>query len=305
MTETEPMQVLLYYLYFPVEQPEEYMKEHRQLCEKLELLGRILISDEGINGTVSGSVSHTEAYMEALRSDPRSARIEFKIDPCEEHLFPKLSIKVRSEIVTLGLPDEADIDPNETTGTHLSATEFYEAMQDDDVVIIDGRNKYEADMGKFKNAIVPEIDSFREFPEWFNERAEELKNKKILTYCTGGIRCEKLSGYLVKQGCKDVSQLDGGIIKYGKDPEIRGRDFDGLCYVFDKRVGVESNFTDTRKIISTCVFCETKVPEYSNCAWPDCNRQYFVCSECLDKENNFCSIECRDASAASDRIGSF
>lgn len=294
----EPMQVLLYYLYFPLDDPQEYMKEHRALCEDLELLGRILIGDEGINGTVSGTVANTQAYMNALQSDPRTAKIEFKIDPCDEHLFPKLSIKVRDEIVTLGLEAEDDIDPNEITGTHLNAEEFYQAMQEDDVIIIDGRNKYEADMGKFKNAVVPEIDSFREFPEWFRERADEMKHKKILTYCTGGIRCEKLSGFLLQEGCEDVSQLDGGIIKYSKDPETKGRDFEGLCYVFDKRVGIEANFTETRKIISTCRHCGETVAEYSNCGWPDCNRQFFICPNCIEKEGSYCCSECREENEA-------
>lgn len=287
------MQVLLYYLYFPLEDPDEYLVQHRELCESLDLRGRILIGSEGINGTVSGSVANTRAYMEAMRADPRTAEMQFKIDPCEEHLFPKLSIKVRDEIVTLGLTAEDDIDPNEVTGRRLSPSEWYEAMQDDDVVIIDGRNKYEADMGHFKDAICPDIESFREFPEWFEGHADEIRGKKVLTYCTGGIRCEKLSGYLIKQGCENVSQLEGGIVTYGKDPEMKGRDFQGLCYVFDKRVGVEANFTETREIISTCRYCGTRVPEYSNCGWPDCNRQFFICPDCLESEGPFCSAECR------------
>lgn len=288
------MQVLLYYLYFPVEDPEQYMIDHRALCEALELKGRILIGKEGINGTVSGSIEGTQKYMEALRADPQTTSIQFKIDPCEEHLFPKLSIKVRKEIVTLGLPEEEDIDPRELTGKHLSPKEFYEAMQEKDVVIIDGRNRYEADMGRFKNAIVPEIKNFREFPQWFEEHGREIKDKKILTYCTGGIRCEKLSGYLRKVGCEEVYQLEGGIISYGKDPEIKGRDFEGLCYVFDKRVCVETNFTETRKVISSCRFCNVIVPEYTNCGWPCCNRQIFICRDCLEKEGSFCSSECRE-----------
>lgn len=287
------MQVLLYYLYFALENPDEYMEQHRELCESLDLRGRILIGAEGINGTVSGSVASTEAYMEAIRSDPRTAEMQFKIDPCDGHLFPKLSIKVRDEIVTLGLAAEDDIDPNEVTGRRLSPSEWFEAMQADDVVIIDGRNKYEADMGHFKDAICPDIESFREFPEWFERHAEEIRDKKILTYCTGGIRCEKLSGYLIKQGCEDVSQLEGGIVTYGKDPKVRGRDFQGLCYVFDRRVGVEANFTETRKIISTCCYCETRVAEYTNCAWPECNCQFFICPDCLESEGPFCSADCR------------
>ena len=298
------MQVLLYYLYFQLEDPQSYCEEHRHLCESLDLKGRILIGDEGINGTVSGRTEDTETYMDALRSDPLTADIEFKIDPCSEHLFPKLSVKVREEIVTLGLSGEADIDPNETTGKRLSPREFYEAMQESEAVILDGRNRYESDMGRFKGALCPGIDNFREFPDWFREHADELRGKKILTYCTGGIRCEKLSGFLLREGCQDVSQLDGGIVKYGKDPEVRGRDFEGLCYVFDKRVGVESNFTDTRKVISTCRYCQVTVPEYSNCKRPDCNRQFFICPKCREKEGIFCSAECREQSSSGEaRLG--
>ncbi len=288
------MRVLLYYLYFPLPEPGTYLESHRELCERLELRGRILLGREGINGTVSGTLENTEAYMNALRQDPRTSRIEFKVDPCDEHPFPRLSIKIRDEIVTLGL-GERDIDPNEITGKRLTPREFYEAMQEEDTVVIDGRNRYEAEMGHFKGAICPDIDNFREFPDWFRAHGEKLRGKKILTYCTGGIRCEKLSGFLKKEGCEDVSQLDGGIVNYGKDPDVRGRDFEGLCYVFDKRVGVEVNSTETRRIISTCHHCGAKVPQYSNCSWPDCNRQFFICPDCRERVGLFCSADCREA----------
>ena len=296
-TSSAPYQVLLYYRYVPIADAVAYHTGHRELCESLELRGRIIIGSEGINGTVSGSVENTNRYMEAMLADPLTAGMEFKIDPAEGHVFPKLSIKVRKEIVTLGLPGEADIDPNSLTGERLSPREFYEAMQEEDVVVIDGRNDYEAELGRFKNAICPPIRSFRDFPEWLRENAPNLRGRKILTYCTGGIRCEKLSGYIRQEGFDQVYQLDGGIVKYGKDPEVRGRDFEGLCYVFDERVGVEVNLTETRKIITHCRSCGAEESRYGNCRWPDCNEQIFVCSDCRGTHGLFCGEACREAAA--------
>ena len=224
--ETPPFQVLLYYLYVPISDPAEYMERHRALCEELELRGRIIIGEEGINGTVSGTFENTQAYVEAMNSDPLTAAMEFKIDPAESHVFPKLSVKVREEIVTLGLPKEEDIDPNEVTGDRLSPSEWLEAMQEEEVVIIDGRNLYEAELGKFKGAVVPDIDSFREFPEWLREHREELQQKKkILTYCTGGIRCEKLSGFLKKEGFDNVYQVTRWYREIRQRPEGSGTGF--------------------------------------------------------------------------------
>lgn len=290
-----PYQVLLYYRYVPIEDPEAYAKEHRALCESLSLRGRIIIGDEGINGTVSGTTAETNRYMESMHGDPLTTEMEFKVDPAGEHTFPKLSIKVREEIVTLGLDESTDIDPNEITGERLSPREFYEAMQQEDVVVIDGRNDYEAELGHFKGAICPPIGNFREFPDWLRENASQLEGKKILTYCTGGIRCEKLSGFLRKEGFEDVYQLDGGIVKYGKDPEVQGRDFEGLCYVFDQRVEVEVNRTETRKIITHCRHCGVEQAHYGNCRWPSCNEQIFVCPDCREKQGLYCGASCREA----------
>ncbi|MCB1204308.1 MAG: rhodanese-related sulfurtransferase [Verrucomicrobiae bacterium] len=289
-----PFQVLLYYRYVHIPDAADYLERHRELCSRLELKGRILIGEEGINGTVSGETPSTEAYMKALHEDPITADIVFKIDPAEDHVFPKLSIKLRHEIVTLGLPDEADIDPNQITGERLSPVEFYEAMQEEDSVIIDGRNLYEADLGRFKGAICPSVDNFREFPGWLRDHADELKGKKLLTYCTGGIRCEKLSGFLRREGFERVYQLEGGIVTYGKDPEVRGRDFEGLCYVFDERVGVEVNRTETRRVISRCRHCGIEESRYGNCRLPECNAQIFVCPACREKIGLFCGEDCHE-----------
>lgn len=291
---TAPFEVLLYYRYVRIDDPGAALREHRALCESLGLKGRIILGEEGINGTVSGPVAATRAYMAALHSDPRFADMEFKIDAAEGHVFPKLSIKVREEIVRLGLDEESDIDPNELTGERLSPLAFYEKMQEEEVVIIDGRNDYEAELGRFKNAICPPVENFRDFPEWLREHADELRGKKILTYCTGGIRCEKLSGLIRKEGFDEVYQLDGGIVKYGKDPAVRGRDFEGLCYVFDERVSVEVNHTETRTVISHCRYCGAEEPHYGNCRWPECNEQIFVCPSCREEHGLFCGSACRE-----------
>lgn len=292
---TAPFQVLLYYRYVPIPDPEDYAQRHHALCEELGLRGRVLIGAEGINGTVSGETAATEAYMEAMHRDPLTAEMVFKIDPAEGHVFPRLAVKHRPEIVTLGLPGESDIDPNELTGERLSPREFLEAMRDEDAVIIDGRNLYEAELGRFKGAVCPPIENFREFPGWLREHADELRGKKLLTYCTGGIRCEKLSGYLLKEGFEQVYQLEGGIVTYGKDPEVRGRDFEGLCYVFDERVGIEVNHTETRRIISHCRYCGSEQPHYGNCRLPTCNAQIFVCPSCRESVGLYCDATCRAA----------
>ena len=231
-------EVLLFYRYSPIPNTDELVESTRALCQELGLLGRILIAGEGVNGTVSGEVAATRAFIEAFAANPVTAEIEFKIEPADDHAFKRLSVKLRDEIVTLGLPEGEEVDPNKTTGRRLSPPDFMRALEeaDDDVVILDGRNDYESALGHFHGAVCPDVEHFRDFPQWVRENMAHLKDKKILTYCTGGIRCEKLSGFLINEGFGDVSQLEGGIIKYGQDEAARGKHFDGKCYVFDSRI---------------------------------------------------------------------
>lgn len=294
---SSPYEVLLYYRYFSVEKPQEYVSEHLKLCEELGLLGRILVAREGINGTVSGLREHTQAYQAILRAQPGTGDMEFKVDPADGHSFEKLSIKARDEIVTLGLSSSEDIDPNETTGHYLSPEEFYEAMQDPNAVILDARNDYESQLGKFRNAICPNVDSFRDLPQWIRDHRAELEGKRILTYCTGGIRCEKFSGYLLSEGFEDVSQLHGGIVTYGRDTEIQGRDFEGQCYVFDQRIGVPVN-TANPSVVADCKHCGVPIERYRNCGFTPCNAQFFCCSDCEESRGSFCSEACREQKLA-------
>jgi UPF0176 protein len=282
--------VLLYYKYVTIEDPEEFAKQHLQFCKELGLKGRILVAKEGINGTVSGTVAQTDTYMETMKQDPRFADIVFKIDEADGHAFKKMHVRPRKELVTLRLKE--DVDPRKITGKYLSPKEFYEAMQDKNTVVLDARNDYEYDLGHFRGAIRPDIKTFRELPEWVENNRHLLEGKKILTYCTGGIRCEKFSGWLIKQGFEDVSQLHGGIVTYGKDPEVQGELWDGKCYVFDERIAVPINRKE-HVVVGRDYFDGQPCERYVNCANPECNRQ-FLCSE--ENEHKYlrsCSHECR------------
>ncbi|GGE39392.1 UPF0176 protein [Pullulanibacillus camelliae] len=289
---TKPYRVLLYYKYAHIDNPEEYTAQHLAFCKALELKGRILVSAEGINGTVSGTFDQTERYMDELKNDPRFAGIEFKIDEADDHAFKKMFVRYKPELVSLKL--EEDVNPNELTGKHLEPKEFLEAMQDEDVIIIDARNDYEHQIGHFRNALLPNIHAFRDLPKWIQENLADKKDKKILTYCTGGIRCEKFTGYLLKEGFKDVSQLHGGIVEYGKDPEVKGKYYDGKCYVFDSRIAVPVNRTEEDVIVGQCYYCGKAEDRLVNCANPECNRQHICCEECEVKYERSCSKECRE-----------
>lgn len=268
------------------------------MCERLGLRGRILIAAEGINGTVSGPCAATEDYMRILGDDARTQGMEFKVDEAEGHAFPRMNVKLREEVVTLGLAEE-DFSPAELTGEHLSPVQWREMMDQKDVVMIDARNDYEWELGHFEGALLPPVQNFRELPEWVELHRDELEGKKILTYCTGGIRCEKFSGFLLREGFKDVFQLDGGIVSYGKDPAVRGEKFAGKCYVFDERIGVEVNRTEGAMVVSHCVHCGEPCDRYVNCGWSSCNGQHFCCELCEQEVMRYCSRACGEAALVS------
>ncbi|MFE4708547.1 rhodanese-related sulfurtransferase [Peribacillus simplex] len=288
--ETKPYRVLLYYLYVPIENHEEFAAEHLAACKALELKGRILVAAEGINGTVSGTIEQTNKYMDMMKSDPRFADIVFKIDEADGHAFKKMHVRPRNELVTLRL--EEDINPNRTTGKYLSPKEFFEQMQDENTIVLDARNDYEFDLGHFRGAIKPEITNFRELPDWVQENREMFEGKKILTYCTGGIRCEKFSGWLVEEGFEDVSQLHGGIATYGKDPEVQGELWDGQMYVFDERIAVPINQKE-HVIVGRDIYSGEPCERYVNCANPECNKKILCSEENEHKHMRSCTHECR------------
>jgi UPF0176 protein len=278
--------ILLYYYYTPIQDPEAFREEHHLLCLELNLLGRIIVAAEGLNGTVSGLREDCEKYMAAVKADARFKDIDFKVEPSDKHVFTKLHVRCKPEIVHSSLRHLA---PQEKTGIHLSPAEFKKIKDQDDVVILDVRSDYEHLVGKFKNALTLDIENFRDFPEKVEE-LKPLKDKKIITYCTGGVKCEKASAFLLEQGFQNVYQLHGGIIKYGL--EEGGEDFEGKCYVFDNRLTVDVNKVNP-KIISRCYICQEPSDRMVNCANPTCNIHVPMCESCGETMEGTCSDTCK------------
>ncbi len=281
--------VLLYYNYTKIENPEQFAKEHLALCKSLGLKGRILVAEEGINGTASGTIEATQQYMDWMHNDERFKDTWFKIDESEGHAFRKMFVRPRKELVALNL--EEDVDPLRLTGEYLDPKAFKEALLDEDTIVLDARNDYEYDLGHFRGAIRPDIRNFRELPEWIRENKEKFMDKKVVTYCTGGIRCEKFSGWLLREGVENVAQLHGGIATYGKDPEVKGEMWDGKMYVFDDRISVEINQVD-KQIIGKDWFDGTPCERYINCGNPSCNRQIITSEENEAKHLGGCCYDC-------------
>lgn len=278
--------VLLYYIYSKIENPVAYRDIHHQFCLDHHLLGRIIIAPEGLNGTVSGTKEECEAYMNWVKSDLRFSSIDFKVESHHENAFKKLYVRIKKEIVHSELP----VDPTVRTGKHLEPSEFKKMLQDPEVVLVDMRSNYEHSVGRFKGALSFDMENLRELPEHVHE-IEHLKDKKIITYCTGGIKCEKASAYLLDRGFKDVYQLHGGIIKYGL--EEGGENFDGKCYVFDGRLTTEVNKVNP-EVISTCYICGEKCDRMVNCANAECNEHVAICEDCGWKMEGACSQTCKD-----------
>lgn len=301
MSSHTPYQILLYYKFVAIPDPEAFTMEHLAYCKALGLKGRILIAEQGINGTVSGTVEQTEQYMKDLRSDPLFADIVFKIDPAEQHVFRKMFVRHKKELVTLRYDQE--INPAVKTGQHLSPQQFYNYLQREDVIVLDGRTDYEYDLGHFRNAIRPDVESFKEFPTWIEQNMQQFKDRPILTYCTGGIRCELLTGVMMDQGFNNVYQLDGGIVTYGKDPEVQGRLWDGKCYVFDERISVQINQTEEDVVVGTCYHCGQLADTLINCADDTCHRQHIVCDPCQESHHQYCSPACEEHDQARTQAG--
>ncbi|MEM6642030.1 MAG: rhodanese-related sulfurtransferase [Bacteroidota bacterium] len=281
--------ILLYYCYTAIEDPDEFRVEHHRLCLNLSLRGRIIVASEGLNGTVSGTENNCKKYMQTVLADPRFAKTEFKIDIDNKPAFEKLHVRVKPEIVKSDLPG---IDPNKKTGAYVEPEEFASILKESpqDTVILDVRSNYEHHIGKFKNAVTLDLDNFRDFPEKITE-LQAFKDKKIITYCTGGIKCEKASAYLLDQGFENVHQLHGGIIKYGL--EAGGEDFQGKCYVFDGRIVQDVNSVNPT-VISRCFVTGEPSDRMVNCANPHCNKHIPMSEKGAEVYKGCCSEECMD-----------
>lgn len=254
----------------------------KTLCEGLNLRGRILISPHGLNGTVGGEMDDLKKYIKATKEFPGFKGIVFKWSDGAREDFPRLSVKVRDEIVAFRATDELRVDETGVVGggKHLKPKDVHKLVEEkgEEVVFFDGRNAHEAAIGKFKNAVVPDTHTTHDFiTELESGKYDDLKNKPIVTYCTGGIRCEVLSSLMINRGFKEVYQIDGGIVKYG---EVYGDDglWEGSLRVFDNRMTVD--FSDHAKTIGKCSHCDGPTNNYENCAYANCNDLVLICLNC-------------------------
>lgn len=280
--------IILYYKFTPISDPEAVRLWQRALCEKLNLKGRILISKHGINGTVGGDIDDVKAYIKDTKSYFKGTT--FKWSEGGRDQFPRLSIKVRDEIVTFGAADEIEVDEHGIVGSgkHIKPAQVHELVKKhgNDVIFFDGRNAYEAAVGKFKDAIIPEVEHTRDFGRELDDpKYNDIKDKPIVTYCTGGVRCEVLSMMMKKRGFKEVYQIDGGIVKYGETYKDEGL-WEGSLYVFDDRMGLK--FSDKAKDIGVCIHCQGNTSNYENCANKACNKLVLICQNCAT-DHDYCT----------------
>ena len=291
----ELQKIILYYGFTPIEDPEAMKLWQKTLCETLGLKGRILISKHGINGTLGGDMSALKKYVRQTKEYPGFRGIDFKWSDGTGNDFPRLSVKARKEIVAFGAPDELKVDQAGVVngGIHLRPEEVNQlvAERGDDVVFFDGRNAFEAKIGKFKNAIVPNTHTTHDFiADLESGRYDHLKDKPIVTYCTGGIRCEILTPIMKNRGFKEIYQIKGGIVRYGEKFKD-GEDslWEGSLYVFDKRMNME--FSDKAKTIGECEKCSAPTSQFYNCADLGCRDLILLCQDCAAKPEN---LACQD-----------
>jgi UPF0176 protein len=290
--------ILLFYKFAPLSDPEAVRLWQKTLCERLNLRGRILISKHGLNGTVGGNLEDLKTYVKETKAYAPFKGVTFKWSEGSREDFPRLSVKVRPEIVTFGVPDELKVDEHGVIngGKHLTPQEVHTlvAERGEDVVFFDGRNAYEAAVGKFKDAVVPAAGTTRDFlQELEGDKYAGIKDKPVVTYCTGGIRCEVLSALMKNRGFKEVYQIDGGIAKYGETYGDGGL-WEGSLYVFDRRMGMK--FSERAKDIGECLRCRASTSNYENCANKACNKLILLCDIC--KQTPMCSEKCAALIAA-------
>ncbi|TFD64185.1 rhodanese-related sulfurtransferase [Cryobacterium ruanii] len=298
--------ILLYYIFTPLADPEAVRLWQRDLCAGLGLRGRILISKDGLNGTVGGDLPAVKKYIRKTRDYAPFRHIDFKWSEGtgldgkgQSRDFPRLVVKVRDEIVSFGAPGELRVNTAGVVGggTKLAPAELNAlvAARGDDVVFFDGRNKFEAEIGHFRNAVVPDVANTREFvAELDSGKYDHLKGKPVVTYCTGGIRCEVLSGLMKSRGFGEVYQLDGGIVRYGEAFGNEGL-WSGSLYVFDQRMSID--FAPDAAIIGTCQICAAPTTNMLNCRDSSCREQLVVCAACVAAAAPTCTAHASEASA--------
>lgn len=293
---------MLFYAFAPVADPEAVRLWQRSLCEQHGLRGRILISKDGINVTLGGELGALKQYVKATKEYFKQVDVKWSDGSADD--FPRLSVKTRAEIVSFGAPGELEVDENGVVGggKHLQPEELHELVAEKEVVFFDGRNAFEAAIGKFKNAVVPDVSTTRDFiKELDSGKYDSLKDKPIVTYCTGGVRCEVLSSLMLNRGFSEVYQLDGGIVRYGEKFRDQGL-WEGSLYVFDQRMRME--FSPEAKTIGSCVRCSSATSDFYNCSNLSCRTLSLYCADCAkDAENVRCPEGCEpQAAEGSERV---
>ncbi len=288
---TEERFTISFYKYWHINDPHAFRDELYIDWEKFKVYGRIYVAYEGINAQISVPIELFEAFKSALYSIPFLTGVRLNVAVEDDgKSFYKLKIKVRDKIVADGLNDETfDVTDK---GKHLNAKEFNEITEDPNTILVDMRNHYESEVGHFKGAICPDVDTFREELPLVEEMFKDKKDKNLVMYCTGGIRCEKASAYFKHKGFKNVYQLEGGIIKYARDAQAQGLEnkFVGKNFVFDERLGERIS----EDIIAYCHQCGEPCDTHTNCANVACNLLFIQCQACAQKYENCCSNQCQN-----------
>lgn len=278
-----------FYKYVKIENPQEFRDELYIAWDQLQCYGRVYVAQEGINAQMSVPEHFIEDFIAHIDSvtELKNVPLKWAVED-DGKSFLKLVVKVRPKIVADGLKDEVFDVTN--VGTRLSPLEFHNLAQQEDVIVVDMRNSYESEVGHFESAICPEVRTFREEVELVVEQLQEQKDKKILLYCTGGVRCEKASAWMRHHGFSDVNQLHGGVIAYTHEIRRTGlpSQFIGKNFVFDDRLGERI----TEDVISKCHQCGQPCDMHVNCAYDPCHKLVIQCEECAEKYKGCCSEEC-------------
>lgn len=297
--------IILYYAFTPVTDPQAVVLWQRALCEQHGLKGRIIVSPHGINGTVGGPMDSVKKYVRATKQYPGFGKMDVKWSEGTGDDFPRLSVKARPELVAFESPDEIVVGSDGVIngGQHLTPRQVNElvAERGDDVVFFDGRNAFEARIGRFKNAVVPDVRTTHDFiDELDSGKYDHLKDKPVVTYCTGGVRCEILSAAMLNRGFSEVYQIEGGIVRYGEAYRDKGL-WEGSLYVFDQRLTL--NFSNDAAVIGECDVCAAATSTVANCSNSDCRHRAILCETCLADPAN---LECEGQHATervSDEVG--
>jgi UPF0176 protein len=288
--------VISFYKYVSIEDPEAFVKEHLQWCIENGIKGKVYVATEGISGAVFEVKEKTELYKSHLRTYKLFGDMWFKETETDKIAYFKMHVRVKKEIVNSGLLN-SNLRQGGKRLSPESLLRFYKEGKD--FVIVDVRNWYESGIGRFKNAVTPAMTHFREWPKVVESLKKEYKDRTVVTYCTGGIRCEKASAYMIEQGFKDVYQLDGGIISFiNRYPDTY---WEGGMFVFDDRKVVEPNSKEELKYVAKCEFCGKPTSYFINCHNVDCDRIVIICQNCKVDNDYCCSDECRKAEHKRDR----